>query len=254
MNTRTRPRIADGPGPGRKDTVMTTTNARSAEPAAPATAGHERLVRGLVAVAMVVGPLAYLVGGVLEPSAHTSGAVTVAANAAANPVVNSTHLAAFVVASFLLPVGVVGLAHLAWRRTPWSATIGGLLGVLGWLPLAALAALDDLAAVMARRPSDGADAALWDQFAYDPLMNSYLIIYIVGHLIAYVLLGLALHRARVIPAWAAFSMIASSPVLILAFALPDRLGPTTLAVAATSVALLIVGSVPAARAIASRDT
>jgi hypothetical protein len=100
-------------------------------------------------------------------------------------------------------------------------------------------------------PGDGADAALWDQFAYDPLMNSYLIIYVVGHLIAYVLLGFALHRGRVIPAWAAFSMIVSSPVLILAFALPGGLGSAPLAIAATSVALLVVGSVPAARAMVS---
>lgn len=212
--------------------------------------GHERLTRVIVAVAIVGGPLGYLVGGLLEPAAHTSGQATIAANAAANPVTNAVHLIAFVVASYLLAAGVVGLAYLARRRTPWLATIGGLLGVLGWLPFSALAALDDLASVMAQLPGSGSYAALWDRFAYDPVMNGYLLVYIIGHLVAYVLLGLALRRAGVLPRWAAWSMIASSPLTIAAFALPAGLGGAGLAVAVAAVSLLVVGSLPAARAIA----
>jgi hypothetical protein len=219
---------------------------------APALPGHQRLVRALTAVAIVGGPLGYLLGGVLEPAAHAHGRVTIAANLAANPVTNTVHLAAFVVASFLLPVGAAGLAWLAYRRAPWLATIGGLLGVLGWLPFSALTALDDLAVAMAHPPVNGAYAALWDVFAYDAVMNGYLIVYIVGHLVAYVLLGIALRKARIIPAWAAVAMIASSPLLIAAFVLPGALAGAGLAVAAASVALLIMGSLPAARGMLAR--
>lgn len=208
--------------------------------------GYQRLTKLVVAVAIVGGPLSYLVGGLLEPAAHLNGQATIAANAAASPVANAVHMIAFVVASYLLPIGVVGLAYLAWHHSPWLATIGGLLGVLGWLPFSALAALDDLAIAMAHLPSNGSYAALWDRFAYDPVMNGYLLAYIIGHLTAYVLLGIALRRARVIPAWAAGAMVASSPLLIAAFALPQTLGATGLAVAGASVALLIIGSLPAA--------
>lgn len=86
--------------------------------------GYERLLRTVLAATIVGGPLGYLIGGLLAPAIHTSGRSTIDANAVANPATNAVHLMAFVVASFLLPVGAVGLAYLAYRRTPWLATIG----------------------------------------------------------------------------------------------------------------------------------
>jgi len=206
-------------------------------------------VRWLAAVAVVAGPLCYLIGGVFEPAAHAAGQATIAANATANPATNTTHLIAFVIASFLLPVGVVALAYLARQRTPWLAVLGGVLGVLGWLPFSALTALDDLAVDMTHVPDGGSVTGLWDLFAFDGVMSSYLMIYILGHLVAYVLLGIALHRAAVIPGWAAVAMIASSPMMIVAFVLPGSLQAAGLGVAAASVVLLIIGSLPAARAL-----
>jgi hypothetical protein len=74
-----------------------------------------------------------------------------------------------------------------------------LLAVVGWLPFSALAALDDLTSTMAQLPDSGSYAGLLDRFSTDAVMSTYLIVYIVGHLVAYVLLGIALLRARVIP-------------------------------------------------------
>lgn len=218
------------------------------------TESPERVVRVLAAVAIVGGPLAYLIGGVLEPAAHADGRATIAANAAASQGTDTAHLAAFMMASFLLPVGVVALAWLAHHRAPWLATLGGILGVLGWLPFSALTALDDLAVAMARAPRGGSYAALWDDFAFDAVMNTYLLVYILGHLVAYVLLGLALHRARVIPGWAAASMVASSPLMIAAFILPGQLESAGLAVATASVGLLTLASLPPARAVLTART
>jgi hypothetical protein len=99
--------------------------------------GHQRLCQLVLAVAIVGGPLAFVLGGVLAPSIHDTGQSSIAANAAANPIANAVHLAAFVLASYLLPIGAVGLARLAYRRTPWLAAIGGLLAVVGWLPFSA---------------------------------------------------------------------------------------------------------------------
>lgn len=213
---------------------------------------YERLLQVGLAVGIVGGPLGYLVGGLLSPAVHLSGQSTIAANAIANPVGNAAHLVAFVVASFLLPVGAFGLAQLAFRRTPWLATVAGVLGVVGWLPFPALAALDDLALTMAHLPDSGSYATLLDRFTNDAVMSAYLIIYISFHLVAYVLFGIALRRADVIPSWAAWAMIASSPLTIVAFALPGQMGPGGLAVGAAAVTLLLIGSLPAAQLMATR--
>jgi hypothetical protein len=80
-------------------------------------------------------------------------------------------------------------------------------------------------------------------------MSTYLLVYIVCHLVAYVLLGIALRRAQVIPEWAAWSMVASSPLTIAAFVLPSR----PIAVGYLALTLLVIGSLPAARAMATRQ-
>lgn len=209
----------------------------------PAVPAYQRLRQVVLAVAIVGGPLAFLLGGVLSPSIHDTGQASIAANAAANGTTNAVHLAAFVLASFLLPIGAVGLAHLAYPRAPWLATIGGLLAVVGWLPFSALAALDDLTSIMAQLPNSGSYAELWDRFSTDAVMGTYLIVYIVGHLVAYVLLGIALRRGRILPRWAAWSMIASSPLTIAAFVLPG----SPLAIGSVALTLLVLGSLPAAR-------
>ncbi len=210
--------------------------------------GYERLWRRVLAVAIVGGPLGYAVGSILIPSVHEDGATSIAANAAANPITNAVHLVAYVLASFLLPLGAVGLAYLAYARAPRLATIGGLLAVVGWLPFSALTALDDVSMAMAALPDSGSYATLLDRFANDAVMGGYLLVYVVGHLVAYVLLAVALRRAGVIPRWAAWSMLVSSPLTVAAFVVPGR----PIVLGDVALALLVIGSIPAARAMATR--
>ncbi|MEV0806255.1 hypothetical protein [Micromonospora sp. NPDC050200] len=204
--------------------------------------GFPRLLRAVAAVTIAGGPVAYLVGGVFSPSIHVSGQESIAASVAADPVVNAVHMVAFVLGSYLLPVGAVALAWLAWPRSPRLATVAGLLGVLGWLPFSALTALDDLINTAARSAGGTGHGALLDTFATDTVMGGYLLVYIVFHLVAYVLFGVALRRAGILPRWAAWSMIASSPLTVVAFALP--ISPRL--IGAVAVVLLVLGSLPAA--------
>jgi hypothetical protein len=88
-----------------------------------------------------------------------------------------------------------------------------------------------------------------DRFSTDAVVSTYLIVYIVGHLVAYVLLGIALLSARVIPRWAAWSMIASSPLTIAAFVLPGR----PRAIGGVALDLLVLDSLPAARQALGRE-
>lgn len=197
----------------------------------------------LGAVAIAGGPLAYVTGGVLSPSIHATGAQSIAAAATAVPLVNGAHVVAFVLASYLLPVGAAALARLAWPAAPRLALAGGLLAVVGWLPFSALTALDDLINAMARTPGGDSYAGLLDRFGTDPVMSAYLLVYIAGHLVGYVVLAVALRRAGVVPPWAEWAMIASSPLTIVAFALPGS--PRVLG--GIALALLALGSLPAAR-------
>ena len=212
---------------------------------APPTSGS---LRGAMALAIIGGPLGYLVGALLAPAIHDSGALTIAANRAANPVANDIHVAAFMIAAFLLPVSVGGLAWLAHPAAPRLATVGGVLGVVGWLPYSALTALDDLARTMGDMPPGTDYAGLLDRFTNDPVMNGYLIVYIIGHLLTYVLLGIALRRARVVPRWASWALVASSPLTLAVFVLPTR----PVALGYVALGLLAVGSLPVARAMVTR--
>lgn len=201
----------------------------------------ERLIRAVLAVAAVGGPLGYVVGGTFSPSIHASGAEAITAAAAADPLTNTLHMVAFVAASYLLPIGAVGLALVAYGHRPWLATVGGLTAVAGWLPFSALTALDDL---INRADGQSTHATLIDRFSTDAVMGSFLIVYIVGHLVAYVLLGIALRDD--IPRWAAWCMIASSPLTVAAFVVPLA---GRQPVGSAALALLLVGSAAAAPAI-----
>ena len=172
-----------------------------------------------------------------------AGAANIAANAAADPTTNQLHIAVYVLETFVLPASVVGLAGLALRRSPWLATIGGGLGLIGWLPWSALAAQDDLTFQMAQMGGGPQFVELWNRFTTDRTMGALTLIYVICHLSGYVLLGIALARARIIPPWAAWSLVLTSPITLIAF--PTHLHELLYLV----IALWFVGSVPAAVAV-----
>jgi hypothetical protein len=214
-----------------------------AQPTSPD--GNRTMIRAILAVSIVGGPLGYLIGGALSPAINGTSHDSIVASAASHAP-NTVHMLAFVLASYLLPIGVLGLAYLAYPATPRLAAIGGIIGMVGWLPFSALTALDDATNAMAHMPDPTSYGPLRDRFMASPVMLGYLLVYIVAHLVAYVLLGIALRRGRIIPRWAAWSMIVSSPLTVLAFALPasPRL------IGAIALSLLVLGSIPAARRIA----
>lgn len=199
------------------------------------------------AAAILIAPIAFTVGGFLDPVVHvTNGAANVAANATSNPFTNGLHLSAFVLDSFLLPISVIGMARLAIAGSPWLATLGGALGLVGWLPFAALTAQEDLTVQMARLGPNDLLGTLWERFNNDPTMTFFLVIYIVGHLLAYVVLAIALRRAGVIAAWAAWTLAASTPLTLAFFATRRRSEAIGVIMEVLFCAAFIAGSVPVA--------
>ena len=204
--------------------------------------GARALRRGVFAASILLAPLVLIPGTIFNPAIGGigNGAANIAANAAANPLTNQLHVATYVLETFLLPLSVLGLAGLAIRRSPWPATIGGGLGLLGWLPWSALTAQDDLTFQMAQMGSSSQFVELWNRFTTDETMMVFLLVYVICHLVAYVVLGLALHRAGVVPTWAAWTLALTSPLTVASFATRQH------AVLYLVLALWIAGSVPAA--------
>ncbi len=86
--------------------------------------------------------------------------------------------------------------------------------------------------------------ALWDRFNTDPIMTAYLYIFIIGHLIGPMLMGIALGRTHMIPTWAAWAIILRSPIQVVGF-----LTNTGLSIEIVSYSLLLIGSIPVALAL-----
>ncbi len=139
------------------------------------------------------------------------------ASAMASSTGNTLHFIGAIAASFFLPLGYLGMSLLGMRRAPWLATISAALSLIGWIPWAALMGLDSLAYDINRIGSTPAFASLWKYFNGDVVMSIYLLIYIIGHLLSAVLIGIMLGRLRLVPGWAAWAFALTSPLTILLF-------------------------------------
>src|SRR5437667_5187035 len=116
------------------------------------------------------------------------------ASAMAGPTGNTLHFTGAIAASFFLPLGYLGMSLLGMRRAPWLATISAALSLVGWIPWAALMGIDDLAYDIDRVGSTPQLAALWTHFNGNAVMTTYLLIYIIGHLLSAVFIGFMLGR------------------------------------------------------------
>ncbi len=159
---------------------------------------------------------------------------------------NVLHFIGALAASFFLPLGYLGMSVLGLRRSPWLATISAALSLVGWIPWAALMGLDDLAYDIDRTGSTPQLAALWTSFNGDTVMTIYLLIYIIGHLLSAVLIGIMLGRLRLVPLWAAWAFALTSPLTIPIIVVHNVVFQDVLKYIVC--ALWIIGAAPAALA------
>jgi hypothetical protein len=196
-----------------------------------------------LAVCIILAPLSitlYLVtweGNPREP---------LIASAMAGPTGNTLHFIGAIAASFFLPLGYLGMSLLGMRRAPWLATISAALSLIGWIPWAALMGLDDLAYDIVQGGLTPQLAALWTHFNGDAVMTTYLLIYVIGHLMSAVLIGFMLGRLRLVPIWAAWAFALTSPLTVLLFPVHNIVFQDVLKYLIC--ALLIIGAIPAALA------
>lgn len=136
------------------------------------------------------------------------------AAAQTSPTGNTLRLIGAVAASFFLPLGYLAMSLLGARRMPNLAFICAALSLVGWIPWAALIVFDDLAITIDQMGGTPQLEALWTHANGDPVMETFLLIYIIGHLLSAVLIGYMLGKLRIISVWAGWTFALTSPLTV----------------------------------------
>lgn len=211
------------------------------------------LWRWFFASCIVVGPFATLISVIANPGYYRTGngeiTAFIVAFATASPFMSQTHMIFQVLVGYLLPLGLLAMAWLAMRRSPWWASIAALVILVGLLPLAVFGGEDALAYDVARMGSSPSIVNMALQFDHDGVMSYYKAMFILGSIVGPTLLGIALWRARTIPIWAAILITISRPIAFFFPLLPLQLG---IIVQLPSCLLLLIGSIPASIALLKR--
>jgi hypothetical protein len=219
--------------------------------AAPA---YLRAQRAVLAACILLAPLALAGWFTLCPQYgdpacpnNTDPYAVFAAFRAANPALLRAFWLVNLVVPYLYPLSYLGLGMVAMRRAPWWSTLGiasGWLGSIAWGFIAD--AMLQLGAAL-QIHQDAIYAAIVRAYFTNPLILSVAAGWVLGHLLAYVLLGIALLRARTVPAWAGWALIASAPLMgPLAYGLQIGL------LQVLGYVLVFIGSIPAAWAMIRR--
>jgi hypothetical protein len=148
-----------------------------------------------------------------------------------------------IVIPYVYPPSYIGLSLLAMKRSPWLSTLGIACGFAGSIVWSLVADQSFLYNSMARLGHDTLFAMLWTEYGknWEPwVMGGG---WVIGHMLGYVLLGIALARARAIPLWAACLIIVSAPLMG-----PIAYGTGQGLLQILGYVLIFIGSVPAALA------
>jgi hypothetical protein len=200
------------------------------------------LRRIATAISIVLGPLA--VGVVRTTVASGQDSKAIFAAVMAHPDLARVELAAGVIATLFLPFAIVGLTRLVRRRAPVLAMLGGSLALVGWALVPALIVLDAMTYEMAQSGANSTQfAALLDHVNGNFAVTLFFIVFLVGHELGTLLLGIGLARTRVVPLWAAVAVMIGIVLHPVSVGLGIRLMDTL------AFALIVAGCVAAARAV-----
>lgn len=177
--------------------------------------------RGLLAVIVIVAPIVASGWFALcpqygNPSCPTSAdpAAALAAVQAAPPELERVFLIANLVAPYLIPLSILGLGLVAWPRSPRLALAGMVIGWIGAVPWGFFSQALFQATAVAAVPNAAAGyvAATTELFG-DWHVLAIAAGWVLGHLLGYLVLGLALRRAQSVPRWAGTLMAVAVPIM-----------------------------------------
>jgi hypothetical protein len=201
--------------------------------------------RAGLAACIVLAPLVLFLGFAFDPTGGVppGGRATVAAFQAVSPLRVQLFLWFNAVTPYFFPLSYIGLGLLALRRSPVLATAGIVLGLLGSLPFGFFVEAEATVAHVAQLGDSAAFEALIRDISSEGVIVFLQISWVVGHLLGYLLLGIALIRARAIPLWSASLIILGLPFQAAAYIAHQGL------LQLLCFGLIFIGSIPAAWAL-----
>jgi hypothetical protein len=171
--------------------------------------------RWLAAMLIPIGPTAIAVLRYVLPYLTADDPPTVVQNVMARPGQQSLVLWLGFVAVLTLVPAVLWVGRLTRRRAPLLSAAALLLLVPGYLSLGWLAGSDVLLWIGARQGVDPGTLVRMYEAAH-PTSNIAAGLFVVGHVVGTVLLGVAMWRSRTVPRWAALMTVASQPLHFVA--------------------------------------
>lgn len=216
---------------------------------------YRKFHRACLAICVVLAPVVLFLGFAFDPTGAVgvpskcchilpSSARVLAANfQAASPLQTQFFLYFNAVTVYFFPLSFIGLGLLALRRSPWLATLGMIFGLVGSLPFGVFVGLEPLGAALGQFGASPSNALMsqyvFSQGAVVLLAGSW----VIGHLLGYIIMGIALIRSRAIPLWAALLFIVGIPFQAAGYAMHVSI------LQLICFALIFLGSIPAAFAI-----
>ncbi|MGH3765304.1 MAG: hypothetical protein ACRDTX_09165 [Pseudonocardiaceae bacterium] len=174
-------------------------------------------------VIAAAGPLAIAVLRLILPYDTTDDAAATVEKVAASPAAEGAVLWLTYLALLTLPLGVLITGRQAMRARPALGAVAALIAWVGFTSLFASVAIGDYLAQAA--PTTAAPtsttAALLDAINALPATTTASTVFVAGHILGGILLGIALWR--VVPAWAAVALTISQPLhLVFAVFVPNH--------------------------------
>ena len=176
-----------------------------------------------------------------NPACPVGTSATLTAFRAANPVLLHLFLVVAILSAYVYPLSYIGLGRLAMPRAPWLCTLGIASGFVGSVVWSLLMGESFWLTAAAQHHVDGAFLLVGKTYVTNWAVLFMHGGWVIGHLLGYGLLGIALLRTRVIPPWAAWLLIVS-PVVMGPLAYGTGLGLLQV----LGYLLVFVGSIPAA--------
>src|SRR5215467_2670571 len=182
---------------------------------------YRKLHRVFFALCIVLAPLAMCLWFGLCPTGANDAACPDQASSLAvfaafrtmNPQLMQIFLFLSLIIPYLYSLSYICLGLLAMKRAPWLATLGMVCGFAAGIVWGAIADSMVMLNSMAQIDLNPLFVTVEKHYYANWTILTFGAFWVIGHLLGYILLGIALLRARVIPWWTAWLMIVSAPVM-----------------------------------------
>ncbi len=198
--------------------------------------------RRTAAIVLPIGPLGIVAVRALMPYWTDDSVEEMVAGVADHPARAEAIVWIFLVSFPALVLAPLVIGFVSRFGSPRLATVGAGLTFLGFAGLGAVGSTDVMTHAMAQDGFDQADIVrATDALVAHPVSVISVGVFVIGHIVGMVLLGIAVARAGVVTAWVGVAIAVSQPVhFVSAVVLPSRWLDTTLGWGLTTLGFTLV--------------